>query len=54
MPAKLILRQAHLEVFPFSPVTMEEKRTAVLFQYLHTDLLGNADYEIIELEEFAV
>lgn len=54
MPAKLILRQAHLEVFPFSPVTMEEKRTAVLFQYLHTDLLGNADYKIIELEEFAV
>lgn len=48
---KQIGRMAHIEVFPFHPITGALQKTAVLFNYKSCDLLGNAAYTIINLED---
>lgn len=45
LPTRQILRQAHLEIFPFSPASGAAGRTAVLFHYQRRGLLGNAEWE---------
>lgn len=45
---KEALRQTHLEVFG------DEKQKAVLFDYGKRDLLGNAEYKIMETAEIQV
>lgn len=49
MDEKQLYRSAHIQVFPFSPFTGEEKITPVLFNYKNCDLLGNAEHTVIEL-----
>ncbi len=44
MENKVVARQTHLEVFG------DENPTAVVFDYVHKDLLGNAEYKIVPLE----
>lgn len=44
MENKVVARQTHLEVFG------DENPTAIVFDYTHKDLLGNAEYQIIPLE----
>lgn len=46
--AKQLIRSAHIEVFPFNPITSEERETAVLFNYKKCDILGNA--QVFEIE----
>lgn len=46
---KQIYRQAHIEVFPFNPISNENIVTPILYNYKNCDLLGNAKYEIIKL-----
>lgn len=46
---KQIYRQAHIEVFPFNPISNENVITPILFNYKNCDLLGNANYEFIDL-----
>lgn len=43
-PAKQLPKLIHGEVFPFNPITMEEKETLILFNYRRRDLYGNADF----------
>ena len=43
MENKVVARQTHLEVFG------DENPTAIVFDYTHKDLLGNAEYQIIPL-----
>lgn len=49
LDAKQLYRQAHLEIFPFNPVTGKNEQTAVVFNYRDCDLLGNARFDICEL-----
>lgn len=49
MDTKQIYRQAHIEVFPFSPLTGEKEETPILFNYRNCDLLGNAEHTVISL-----
>ena len=44
MENKVVARQTYLEVFG------DENPTAVVFDYVHKDLLGNAEYKIVPLE----
>lgn len=46
---KQIIRNAHIDVFPFHPVSLKSGDTAVLFNYRRCDLLGNAHATIISL-----
>ncbi len=46
---KQILRNAHIEIFPFNPITREHGVTALLFNYRKCDLLGNANVQKIEI-----
>lgn len=45
---KQIIRSAHIEVFPFNPITDEQKLTSLLFNYRNCDLLGNA--KVVEIK----
>ncbi len=46
---KQIIRNAHIEVFPFNPINGEQKITALLYNYRQCDLLGNAKITVISL-----
>lgn len=51
LDTKQILRSAHIEVFPFNPITNEEGITPILFNYRNCDILGNAKYHMITLSQ---
>lgn len=46
---KQIYRQAHIEIFPFNPITDKPQKTVILFNYKNCDILGNAQYKYIKL-----
>lgn len=48
---KQLIRSAHIEVFPFNPITGDEKETAILFNYKKCDILGNAEVREITLQQ---
>lgn len=47
---KQVYKMAHLEIFPFNPFTGSPEETAILFNYRHTDILGNALATVISLK----
>lgn len=49
LDTRQLIRSAHIEVFPFHPLTGAEKQTAILFHYRRCDLLGRAETTEIEL-----
>ena len=50
LDTKQLYRQAHIEVFPFNPLTGEQRKTPILFNYRRCDLLGNAEHTVITLD----
>lgn len=48
LDSKQIYRQAHIEQFPFHPITGEQTDTIILFNYQNCDLLGNATYFVLD------
>lgn len=50
LDTKQLYRQAHIEVFPFNPLTGEQYKTPILFNYRRCDLLGNAEHTVITLD----
>lgn len=48
---KQVYKMAHLEIFPFNPLTGGQAETAVLFNYRHTDILGNAQATAVALKK---
>ena len=46
---KKVQKMAHLQVFSLHPVTLEQKETAILFNYRRPDLLGNAKESFVSI-----
>ena len=46
---KKVQKMAHLQVFSLHPVTLEQKETAILFNYRRPDLLGNAKESYVSI-----
>ncbi len=46
---KQVFKMAHLEVFPFNPITGEQKECALLFNYKRRDVTGRAEINQVEL-----
>ena len=52
-PSTRVERTAHLEIFPFNPLSGADERTAVLFNYRRRSIVGVADATVLPWDMFS-